>query len=85
MLRSLGAHLKKPRPRYNAALIEEYPLKVGDVIRSSSGKIARVENVFVKWDSIKVFAVLRNADGNFGKRAASMWAREWEKPEKIEL
>lgn len=71
--------------RYEEALIAAEPFKPGDVIRSSKGTLARVVSVDIKWGSPRIFAVLRNKDGNFGKKPASMWGSEWEKPEIVHV
>ena len=69
--------------RYEDALIAAYPLKPGDVIKSSDGAMAKVISVTVKYGAPRYFAVRQNKDGKFGKKPIRQWRKEWEKPEKV--
>lgn len=69
---------------YEAALCKAFPFKVGDVIKSSKGLVARVERIFCWYGRAKMVAVLRKKDGTFGVREASLWRQEWANPKIIE-
>lgn len=72
------------RARYEQAMIAAQPIKAGDIIKSSEGKIAQVVSVGMRWNDLRIFAVLQKKDGTFGKRPATMWRSEWGKPEIVE-
>lgn len=71
------------RKRYEDAAIAAYPIKVGDVIRSAKGSLARVTAVYLSYGVVKWAGVLRNSDGIFGKRPAPYWMHEWACPEVV--
>lgn len=69
---------------YHDAMVKAFPLKIGDVIRSSNGAIAKVSRVFVKWDrNVEFAAVMKKKDGTWGEREVPAWRTEWDKPEVI--
>ena len=78
------AAFMESKRRYEAALIDRFWLKPGDLIRSEGGTIARMESVECVYGGIRCTAVLRNKDGNFGKRKAPLWRAEWHNPVKVE-
>lgn len=71
---------------YHAALIAASPYKVGNIVRSVKGDVAKVVRVFVKWDlaqAAQFAAVMKKKDGSWGEREVSAWRGEWINPEVI--
>lgn len=62
---------------YHAALKAAYHLKVGQIIVSTKGALAKVDTVYVKYGEVRHSAVMQKKDGNFGERPVPIWRDEW--------
>jgi hypothetical protein len=62
---------------YDAALVAAFPFRVGDIIRSTDGRLARVYAIYVSSAGPRWAAALQKKDGTFGKLDASHWRNEW--------
>jgi hypothetical protein len=71
---------KRATKALNDAKVAAHPFAVGDIIRSSKGTLAKVTAVYIKYDSARISAVLKKADGSWGKREASLYRQEWSNP-----
>ena len=69
------------RRAYEAALRASSPFHVGAIIRSATGKLAKVTSVQVHFGKLMIAAVQQKNDGTFGRRRVDMWQLEWRDPQ----
>ena len=69
------------RDAYHAALCAAYPFRVGDIIQSADGKLAKVTKVYGRYSGVQMNAVAQNKNGVFGMRVANLWSAEWKYPQ----
>lgn len=62
---------------YNAKLIETHPFRKGDIIQKEDGELAKVTEVFVRYDKVVMTAVKQLNDGRFGKAPVPFWKGQW--------
>ena len=61
----------------DALLKATCPFQPGDLIRSTSGTVAKVTEIRIRYDRIETVAVRQKKDGSFGVREVPMWRGEW--------
>ena len=69
------------RAAYHAAVCAACPFRVGDIIQSTDGKLAKVTKVYVQFGRARMIAVEQKKDGTFGMRTAALWRQEWDNPQ----
>jgi len=62
---------------YHSALCAQHKFQVGDVIRSTNGKLAKVTKLWVEKDRVYTLAVLMKPNGQWGARSAPFWTPDW--------
>lgn len=74
------ANARAAEKAWEQAVIDEYPMKVGDIIASKSGVEAKVVRLVIRYGKVTPIAELRKKDGKFGKKEAPMWHSDWKLP-----
>lgn len=59
------------------AQVEAHPFKIGDIIKSTKGGLARIERFVHFFGGITPIAVAQKKDGTFGVKPVPMWRTEW--------
>lgn len=72
-----AAAYDKAKDAYHTALKAAYHLKVGDIIVSTKGALAKVDTVYVQYGEVCHSAAMQKKDGTFGERLVPIWRDEW--------